>query len=126
MVGAVTRLTGSGLSMTYWKPHGNLPPMTAAEWQEEFERYKQFPEFKMYFYFFATNMFNIFRVNSDMTVDEFKSIYYMEWGHRWLGRIAGLAYAVPFGYFLLRGRLTPSLKKRLAGILGLFAVQVTC
>jgi len=63
-------------------------------------------------------------VKSDMELKDFKFIYYMEWSHRMLGRATGLVYALPFAYFLLRGRLTPTLKKQLTAITGLFAVQV--
>lgn len=97
-VGGVTRLTKSGLSMTDWKPLGGLPPMTAAEWSDEFERYKQFPEF---------------RQRQSMTLDEFKFIFYWEWGHRMMGRFIGVAFALPMAYFAARGRIPGGLTPRL-------------
>lgn len=89
-VGGVTRLTKSGLSMTDWKPLGSLPPITAEEWQIEFERYKNFPEFEQ---------------RKSMTVEEFQFIYYWEWGHRMLGRFAGVCFAAPFAYFAVRRKI---------------------
>eukprot|EP00698_Gefionella_okellyi_P012616 TRINITY_DN3412_c0_g1_i10.p1 TRINITY_DN3412_c0_g1~~TRINITY_DN3412_c0_g1_i10.p1 ORF type:complete len:428 (+),score=68.05 TRINITY_DN3412_c0_g1_i10:1322-2605(+) len=109
MLGGVTRLTGSGLSMTHWTPHGGRPPMTDEEWEAEFNLYKQFPEYQ--------------RSDKKMTVNRFKFIYFMEWSHRMFGRLIGVAYAVPLVYFLARKRLTPTLKKQLAVISGLMALQ---
>lgn len=86
-VGGVTRLTKSGLSMTDWKPLGSLPPMNLEEWNVEFDRYKQFPEFAQ---------------RRSMDLEEFKSIFYWEWGHRMLGRTVGVAFAVPWAYYSLR------------------------
>jgi len=107
-VGGITRLTRSGLSMTDWKPLGGLPPMTLAEWQAEFERYKQFPEFQQ---------------RSSMTLEEFKFIYYWEWGHRMLGRFIGLAFALPLGYFVARGRLPSGLGPRLGMLFAMGGTQ---
>ncbi|CCA71801.1 probable COX15-cytochrome oxidase assembly factor [Serendipita indica DSM 11827] len=105
VVGAVTRLTESGLSITEWKPvTGVIPPIGNEAWQAEFDKYRQTPEFKI--------------LNSKMNVDEFKSIYYMEWGHRILGRVIGLAFAVPYGYYLFKRRLPAPLAGNL-GALGL-------
>jgi len=92
VVGGVTRLTESGLSITEWKPiTGIVFPRTAEQWQQEYEKYSQSPEFKI--------------MNSSMTVEDFKRIYFMEWFHRILGRSIGLAFVLPAGYFLLRGRI---------------------
>ncbi|PVG01008.1 COX15-CtaA-domain-containing protein [Serendipita vermifera] len=105
VVGGVTRLTESGLSITEWKPiTGVLPPMNAQAWEEEFLKYKETPEFKM--------------LNSKMNVDEFKSIFYMEWGHRILGRVIGLAFIVPYGYLLATRKLSAPTAGKL-GFLGL-------
>ena len=90
VLGGVTRLTGSGLSMTDWKPvTGFLPPLTDEAWNEEFSRYQESPEFQ--------------KKNSHMDVDDFKGIFWLEYLHRLLGRLIGIAFAVPFVYFLVRG-----------------------
>ncbi|KAK7241170.1 Cytochrome C oxidase assembly protein [Aureococcus anophagefferens] len=107
-VGGLTRLTRSGLSMTDWKIQGGLPPQTPDEWQREFERYKRFPEWQQ---------------RQSMTVEDFKFIYFWEYGHRMLGRVVGVAFGVPLAYFWSRGRLTPWLKPRLLGLLGLGGTQ---
>lgn len=100
VVGGVTRLTESGLSITEWKPiTGVLPPLTKAQWEVEFDKYKATPEFKL--------------LHHNFTLDEFKQIFYMEWGHRVLGRLLGLAFVLPLGYFALRKTLTPGLTPRL-------------
>ncbi|KNC85181.1 hypothetical protein SARC_02638 [Sphaeroforma arctica JP610] len=105
VLGGITRLTESGLSMTNWHPlFGIRPPMTAAEWEEEFKEYQKYPEYKY------TNM--------HMTVDEFKSIFYMEWFHRIWGRMIGVVYAVPAAYYLTR-KWVPSSVKRPIGLVGL-------
>lgn len=110
IVGGLTRLTKSGLSMTDWKPQGSRPPMNLEEWEAEFDKYKASPEYK--------------RVHDGMTLPEFKFIFFMEYGHRMLGRFTGLAYALPLLYFASRGRLSmPGLKPRLLGILGLIGTQ---
>ncbi|TFY80063.1 hypothetical protein EWM64_g3948, partial [Hericium alpestre] len=86
VVGGVTRLTESGLSITEWRPiTGVLPPLSQAQWEEEFEKYKATPEFKL--------------LNHSITLSQFKSIFYMEWGHRILGRLIGLAFVFPLAYF---------------------------
>mmetsp|Transcript_20909 Transcript_20909/g.30279 ORF Transcript_20909/g.30279 Transcript_20909/m.30279 type:complete len:453 (-) Transcript_20909:103-1461(-) len=107
-VGGITRLTRSGLSMTDWKIQGSMPPQTREEWMVEFERYKTFPEWQQ---------------RKGMTLDEFKFIYFWEWGHRMLGRVLGLVYAGPLLYFAARGRLAPHLKPKLALLLGLGGTQ---
>ncbi len=93
IVGGATRLTDSGLSITEWKPLlGAIPPFTEAHWLEAFEKYRQIPEYQL--------------VNKGMSLDEFKFIYWWEWGHRFLGRIIGLAFFLPFAYFAVTGSLT--------------------
>ncbi len=92
IVGGATRLTDSGLSITEWKPLlGAIPPLTDAHWLESFEKYRQIPEYKL--------------INKGMSLDEFKFIYWWEWGHRFLGRAIGLVFLVPFVFFWLTGRL---------------------
>jgi cytochrome c oxidase assembly protein subunit 15 len=88
IVGGATRLTDSGLSITEWQPLlGVIPPFTEAHWLEALEKYRQIPEYQL--------------INKGMSLDEFKFIYWWEWAHRFLGRIIGLAFFLPFAYFLL-------------------------
>lgn len=90
VLGGVTRLTGSGLSMVDWRPvTGWLPPLSDAEWQRIYEMYQQSPEFQ--------------KINSHMDVDDFKGIFWLEYLHRLLGRTIGLAFALPFAFFFIRG-----------------------
>ncbi len=87
-VGGLTRLTDSGLSITEWKPvTGALPPMSEAHWMEEFDKYRAIPQYEL--------------VNKGMTLAEFQFIYWWEWGHRQLGRVIGLVWALGFFGFLL-------------------------
>ena len=100
VVGGVTRLTQSGLSMVDWKPiMGVVPPLTPTDWEEAFEAYKQYPEFQ--------------KINQDMSLEEFKGIYYWEYGHRVLGRVIGLVYFIPFIFFLSLGRIEKKWMARL-------------
>ncbi|MCF6327344.1 MAG: COX15/CtaA family protein [Devosiaceae bacterium] len=100
-VGGLTRLTDSGLSITSWKPiSGMLPPLSAQDWQAEFEAYKLIPEF--------------IKQNYWMELSDFKFIFWWEWGHRFLGRMIGLIFAVPFVIFLVQGRLSKKLAPSLA------------
>jgi len=92
IVGGLTRLTDSGLSITEWKPvTGALPPMSATAWDVEFEKYKAIPEYELQ--------------NKGMTLSEFKTIFWWEWGHRQLGRVIGLVWAVGFGYFYVKKQI---------------------
>ncbi|MCB8839329.1 COX15/CtaA family protein [Aurantimonas sp. VKM B-3413] len=110
LVGGATRLTESGLSITEWKPiHGVIPPLSAAEWQEEFVRYQQIPQYR--------------EMNQGMDLSGFKTIYWWEWTHRLLARGVGVVFALPLLFFWLTGRLEPFLKPRLLGILALGALQ---
>jgi len=110
LVGGATRLTDSGLSITEWEPiHGIIPPLSAAEWQEELEKYRQIPEYQLQ--------------NKGMSMAEFQFIYWWEWGHRFLGRIIGLAFAVPLAFFWFTGRLESRLKPRLLLLLFLGGLQ---
>jgi heme a synthase len=110
IVGGMTRLTDSGLSITEWKPiHGVIPPLSDADWQEEFEKYKQIPEYA--------------QINADMQLSGFKRIFWWEWAHRFIARLVGLVFALPLAYFWLTGRLERVLKPRLLGLLALGAMQ---
>ena len=110
VLGGLTRLTGSGLSITEWKPiHGALPPLSDAEWQEEFDAYKAIPQYQ--------------KVNKGMTVDEFKSTFWWEWAHRNLGRLIGIAFLIPFLVFLALGRVERALLPRLIGLFILGGLQ---
>ncbi|MGI3167643.1 heme A synthase [Pseudooceanicola sp. C21-150M6] len=106
-VGGLTRLTDSGLSITEWKPlTGALPPMSAADWQSEFEKYQQIPEFQVQ--------------NAWMDLAAFKQIYWWEWGHRQLGRVIGLVWALGFFGFLIARQIPQGWTGRLffIGVLG--------
>ena len=107
VVGGLTRLTDSGLSITEWKPlSGALPPMTQADWEAEFALYQQIPQFT--------------EMNSWMELSDFKQIYWWEWGHRQLGRAIGLVWAVGFLGFWISGRMPTGWVKRslLIGAMG--------
>ncbi|MEM9811351.1 MAG: heme A synthase [Pseudomonadota bacterium] len=106
-VGGLTRLTDSGLSITEWRPvTGALPPLSEAAWMAEFEKYRAIPEYELQ--------------NAGMTLDAFKTIYWWEWGHRQLGRVIGLVWAVGFAGFLLTRRIPRGWTGRLLlpGVLG--------
>jgi len=106
-VGGLTRLTDSGLSITEWAPlSGSVPPLNAAQWEAEFAAYKLIPEY--------------IEQNRGMSMAEFKVIYWWEWGHRQLGRVIGLVWALGFGYFLLRRQIPAGWTGRLVflGALG--------
>lgn len=110
LVGGATRLTNSGLSITEWQPiHGVIPPLNQAEWQEEFQKYQQIPEYK--------------ELNEGMDLAAFKSIFWWEWTHRLLARGVGFIFALPLIFFWATGRLEPRIKPRLVGILALGGLQ---
>lgn len=110
VVGGATRLTDSGLSITEWRPvTGAIPPLSAADWASEFEKYQQIPEYEI--------------VNRGMSVDEFKRIYWWEWGHRFLGRLVGVAFLLPLVYFAATGRVGRGLGLKLAGLFALGGLQ---
>ena len=110
VVGGVTRLTHSGLSITEWQPiMGALPPMSEAQWEDAFAKYRATPEYRL--------------ANPDMALEGFKGIFWWEYGHRLLGRVVGFAFLVPFLYFLARGRLKGGLGWKLAGIFLLGGAQ---
>jgi cytochrome c oxidase assembly protein subunit 15 len=110
VVGGITRLTHSGLSIVEWQPIlGTLPPLNDAQWEETFAKYRETPEFKLR--------------NHDMTVESFKGIFWWEYLHRLLGRLIGVAFLLPFLYFLARRRVRGPLAWKLAGIFVLGGLQ---
>jgi cytochrome c oxidase assembly protein subunit 15 len=110
LVGGATRLTESGLSIVEWKPvTGALPPLDQVQWTQAFEAYKTIPQFR--------------ELNAGMDLAEFKTIFWWEWSHRLLGRVIGVAYLLPFLWFLWRGILSAELKRRLWIIFGLGTLQ---
>ncbi len=110
IVGAITRLSGSGLSMVEWKPlMGAIPPLNDAEWNRVFELYQESPEYQ--------------KKNFWMEVSDFKSIFFWEWFHRLLGRLLGLFYALPFFYFLITKQIPKGYKAKLFGIFLLGGAQ---
>lgn len=118
ILGGVTRLTGSGLSMVTWHPTGMFPPITSEQWLTEFQLYQQFPEYQ--------------KLNRDMSLEGFKSIFWFEYSHRMLGRLIGLVFLLPFVYFWLRKMIKPGLSPRLIvmfvlgglqGVLGWYMVK---
>jgi cytochrome c oxidase assembly protein subunit 15 len=110
VIGGATRLTESGLSIVEWKPvTGALPPLNQAEWVQAFEAYKTIPQYR--------------EMNAGMDLTEFKTIFWWEWSHRLLGRVIGIAYLLPFLWFIWRGALAAELRRRLWLIFGLGALQ---
>src|SRR5689334_238969 len=110
VIGGITRLTHSGLSIVEWKPIvGTVPPLTEAQWHETFEKYRQTPEYQ--------------KVNRGMSLEEFKGIFWWEYFHRLLGRVIGVVFFVPLLYFALRGKVDRALSRRLLLIFALGAVQ---
>jgi cytochrome c oxidase assembly protein subunit 15 len=110
VVGGVTRLTHSGLSMVEWQPLvGTIPPLSEADWQTVFEKYRQTPEYKL--------------VNKGMSLGEFKGIFWWEYFHRLLGRTIGIVFLVPLVWFWLRGRIDARLGWKLAGVFVLGGLQ---
>jgi cytochrome c oxidase assembly protein subunit 15 len=110
LVGGATRLTESGLSIVEWKPvAGSLPPLNQQQWTQAFEAYKTIPQYR--------------ELNAGMNLSEFKTIFWWEWSHRLLGRMIGIAFLLPFLWFLWRGMLNAGLQRRLWLIFGLGALQ---
>ena len=110
LVGGATRLTESGLSIVEWKPvTGALPPLNQEQWTQAFDGYKTIPQYR--------------ELNAGMDLAEFKTIFWWEWSHRLLGRVIGVAYLLPFLWFLWRGVLGVDLRRRLWLIFGLGALQ---
>lgn len=97
VVGGITRLTNSGLSMVDWNPiMGFIPPLSDLDWNEAFDKYKQYPEYQM--------------VNYHFTLSEFKSIFFWEYFHRLIGRVIGMVFLIPFIYFIITKKLSKKLK----------------
>ncbi|MGY6637906.1 MAG: COX15/CtaA family protein [Erythrobacter sp.] len=112
MVGGITRLTESGLSITEWEVvTGILPPLTQAAWVAEFEKYQATPQYRL--------MTSI----GGMTLAEFQFIYFWEWFHRLIARVIGMAYALPLAWFWARGAIPKGFKPRLVGLLALGGLQ---
>jgi cytochrome c oxidase assembly protein subunit 15 len=110
VVGGITRLTDSGLSITEWQPiSGTIPPLSAADWAAEFDNYKKIPQYTV--------------LNQGMSLEQFKFIFWWEWGHRFLGRVIGFVFAVPFLVFLIQRRFSWSLAAPLAGLFVLGGLQ---
>ncbi len=112
IVGGITRLTESGLSITEWKPvTGAIPPLNEAQWMAEFEKYKQIPEYV--------------EINgpAGMTLAQFKFIFFWEWVHRLLGRLIGLAFALPLAFYWVTRRIPRGYKPRLLALLALGGLQ---
>jgi heme a synthase len=110
LIGGVTRLTESGLSITQWKPvEGVLPPLSTAQWQDAFAQYKAIPQYEA--------------IHADMTLDQFKHIYFWEYIHRLWGRLIGFAFLLPFLWFLIRGQVSRRLVAPLAGLFVLGGLQ---
>ena len=110
VVGGITRLTGSGLSITKWDVvTGTIPPLNEADWQHEFELYMQSPQFQ--------------KINSHFGLEEFKDIYWWEYIHRLLGRLIGLVFIIPFLYFLITKKLSGTLILKCLLLFGLGGLQ---
>lgn len=110
VIGGLTRLTESGLSMVEWRPvTGWLPPLSETAWAAEFDKYKQFPEYQ--------------KVNAGMTLEGFKNIFWLEYIHRLLGRVIGLAFALPLAWFWLRRSIPAGMKPHLVAMFLLGGAQ---
>ena len=110
VVGGLTRLTGSGLSMVRWEPiSGAIPPIGDQAWQIEFDAYRASPEYRL--------------INRGMSLDDFKGIFWMEYAHRLLGRVLGLAFALPFLFFLVRRAIPSGMILPISGLFLLGAAQ---
>jgi len=110
VIGGLTRLTGSGLSIVEWQPlMGALPPLNEAHWQELFDKYRQFPEYQ--------------KINAGMTLAEFKGIFWLEYIHRLWGRLIGLVFALPAIYFFMKGWLRGKLLGQVAALFVLGGAQ---
>lgn len=112
LVGGITRLTNSGLSMTDWKLVTDMiPPLTEEKWEVAFEKYKQFPEYQK------------INIHYDFTIEDYKFIYFWEWLHRLLGRLLGIVFIIPFLYFLIKKKFDPSTLRNCIILLALGALQ---
>jgi cytochrome c oxidase assembly protein subunit 15 len=112
VVGGITRLTNSGLSMTDWHlVTDTFPPLTEAAWQQAFDAYKQFPEYKL------------INIHNNFQLADYKFIYFWEWFHRFIGRILGFVFIIPFVYFLVKKKLDNETLKKCGILLGMGAFQ---
>jgi len=112
LVGGITRLTESGLSITEWKPvSGALPPLSEAEWQAQFAAYKQIPQY------------TVVNGPAGMTLEQYKFIFFWEWFHRLIGRVIGLAFALPLAVFWWKRAIPQGFRLRLLGLLALGGLQ---
>jgi cytochrome c oxidase assembly protein subunit 15 len=110
VIGGITRLTESGLSIVEWRPvTGALPPLSDAQWQAEFDKYRQIDQYR--------------QLNAGMSLAEFKVIFFWEWFHRFWGRLIGLVFAIPFAWFLGTGAARGALAMKLGGIFALGGLQ---
>lgn len=110
VVGGITRLTESGLSITEWKPiSGAIPPLTHEQWMAAFEAYQKIPEYQ--------------QINRGMSLSDFQFIFFWEWVHRLLGRVIGLAFALPLAWFAWRRQVPPGYGPRLLALLALGGLQ---
>ena len=112
VVGGITRLTNSGLSMTDWHlVTDTFPPLSQEKWEQAFEEYKKFPEYQK------------INIHNDFTLDDYQFIYFWEWFHRFIGRIIGLVFIVPFVYFLIKKRLSSETIRKCIVLLGMGGFQ---
>ncbi len=112
VVGGITRLTNSGLSMTDWHLiTDTFPPLNEEKWSQAFEEYKKFPEYQK------------INIHNDFTISDYKFIYFWEWFHRFIGRIIGLVFIIPFVYFLIKKQLSKETIKKCFVLLGMGAFQ---
>src|SRR5579872_4934840 len=112
VLGGITRLTGSGLSITQWEViTGAIPPLNAAQWQDAFDKYRQTPQFKL--------------INSDFTLPDFKFIFFWEWFHRFWARMVGVVFLVGFAWLLLKKKLQPAMIRTLIILFLIGALQGT-
>ena len=110
VVGGITRLTHSGLSISNYKLiSGTIPPMNDVEWKEAFDLYKQYPEYQ--------------KLNNHFSLEDFKDIYFWEWLHRFIGRFIGIVFMVPFAYFLIKKQFTKATLKKSILLLALGSFQ---
>ena len=112
VVGGITRLTNSGLSMTDWHlVTDTFPPLSEEKWSQAFEEYKKFPEYQK------------INIHNDFTLSDYKFIYFWEWFHRFIGRIIGLVFIIPFVYFLIKKRFSTETLQKCVVLLGMGAFQ---
>jgi heme a synthase len=110
IIGGITRLTHSGLSITEWNViMGSVPPLNDQDWNVVFEKYKQFPEYQL--------------INYEMSLHEFKGIFWWEFMHRLIGRLIGIVFLIPFIYFLIRGKIKKPFTYKLLGVFVLGGLQ---